>query len=716
MRSGTLIRVTIGVLLILVLFQGVQAAETYSVIMQMSVPSSPWGVVVDNTNGWIYAADHDIGRIYKFDKTGNPGFPVYWDADNWGIGIDNLGIVYTDGNIPYFDPVKNKNYYIDKYDSNGLSQGHIVSGQLSGMRGIAVNSTGYIYIAEWSLNQIQVYDKDGNFVNKWGARGNRDGYFNGPEGIAVDSAGNVYVTDHENNRVQKFTADGRFLIKWGTKGSNRDGAFNGPEGIAVDSANNVYITDESNYQVQKFNSNGIFITRWGTTGTSGIAVDSAGNVYVTDYSNKRVEVFAPARQTPTITWFNPADITYGDALGTNQLNAIASVEGSFVYTPAAGTVLNAGTGQTLHTDFTPTDRTKYNSASMDVTINVIPKSASVTPATAGKTYGETDPALTGTLTGFLPADGVTAVYSRTAGETVVGSPYTISAVLSPAGVLTNYDITYNTANFVIDKRAVTVTADAKSKTYGEADPALTYQITSGSLAFSDSFTGALTRVAGEDFGIYAIRQGDLALNDNYVLSYVGADLAIGKKAASVTPAATGKTYGEADPALTGTLTGFLPADGVTAVYSRTAGETVVGSPYTISAVLSPAGVLTNYDITYNTANFAIDKRAVTITADAKSKSYGDADPALTHQITSGSLAFSDAFTGALTRVAGEDFGIYAIQQGDLALNDNYVLSYVGADLAIGKIAASVTPAATGQSFGEADPALTGTLTGFLPAD
>ena len=47
----------------------------------------------------------------------------------------------------------------------------------------------------------------------------------------------------------------------------------------------------------------------------------------------------------------------------------------------------------------------------------------------------------------------------------------------------------------------------------------------------------------------------------------------------MTPNAASKTYGTADPALTGTLSGFLAADGVTAVYSRTAGETVAGGPY-----------------------------------------------------------------------------------------------------------------------------------------
>jgi hypothetical protein len=193
------------------------------------------------------------------------------------------------------------------------------------------------------------------------------------------------------------------------------------------------------------------------------------------------------------------------------------------------------------------------------------------------------------------------------GETVAGSPYTISAVLSPAAVLGNYEITYNTALFTIKKRP-----------------------------------------------------------------------------ASVTPNAADKFYGDADPALSGTLNGFLAADGVTATYSRTVGETVAGSPYTISAVLSPAAVLGNYEITYNTALFTIKKRAITITADAKSKVYGQPDPTLTYQVTSGSLAFSDAITGGLSRVSGELVGTYPIQQNTLSINNigNYNLTYIGGDLTI----------------------------------
>ncbi len=82
------------------------------------------------------------------------------------------------------------------------------------------------------------------------------------------------------------------------------------------------------------------------------------------------EDYSIAKATPSITWSNPADIIYGTALSGTQLNATASVPGSFVYTPASGTVLGYGS-HNLHVDFTPTDTTNYNNAQKDVSINVL---------------------------------------------------------------------------------------------------------------------------------------------------------------------------------------------------------------------------------------------------------------------------------------------------------------------------------------------------------
>src|SRR4029077_20302855 len=106
----------------------------------------------------------------------------------------------------------------------------------------------------------------------------------------------------------------------------------------------------------------------------------------------------------------------------------------------------------------------YTITSNTAAFTISPRAASVTPNAAGKIYGDADPALTGTLAGFLGADGVSAVYSRTAHETVAGSS-TISAVLSPAGVLGNYTITSNTAAFTISPKAASVTPNAAGKIY-----------------------------------------------------------------------------------------------------------------------------------------------------------------------------------------------------------------------------------------------------------
>jgi 5-hydroxyisourate hydrolase-like protein (transthyretin family) len=108
-------------------------------------------------------------------------------------------------------------------------------------------------------------------------------------------------------------------------------------------------------------------------------------------------------------------------------------------------------------------------------------------------YGASDPVLTGTLSGFLAGDGVTATYTRTPGETVAGSPYTISAALSPAGVLGTYQVAFKTAIFTITKGQTTVTAPTSSNASTTFGDAVTF--TASALAVSPSAgipTGTIT--------------------------------------------------------------------------------------------------------------------------------------------------------------------------------------------------------------------------------
>ena len=96
-----------------------------------------------------------------------------------------------------------------------------------------------------------------------------------------------------------------------------------------------------------------------------------------------------------------------------------------------------------------------------------------------------------------------------------------------------------------------MTADAKSRAYGDANPALTYQVGGSGLVNGDRLSGALaTSATTASNVIYGITQGTLAASGNYALNYTSANLTVGQRAITVTADAKSRAYGDANPALT----------------------------------------------------------------------------------------------------------------------------------------------------------------------
>ena len=106
------------------------------------------------------------------------------------------------------------------------------------------------------------------------------------------------------------------------------------------------------------------------------------------------------------------------------------------------------------------------------------------------------------------------------------------------------------ANFTVTKAGVDIKAVAKAKVYGDTDPDLIFEITSGTLAFEDAFSGKLVRESGENVGKYGILIGSVSLSNNYNLTFTSKDLTINPIKVQVTADARTKVYGAANPALT----------------------------------------------------------------------------------------------------------------------------------------------------------------------
>jgi hypothetical protein len=285
-----------------------------------------------------------------------------------------------------------------------------------------------------------------------------------------------------------------------------------------------------------------------------------------------------------------------------------------------------------------------------------------------------------------------------AGETVAGGPYHITATLSPAGVLGNYNITNAGASFSIEKRPITVKATNVSRVYGDSTPAFSLALSSGSFAYSDGFADLGTPSFGFDnpgdgvnVGTYRINVSGLS-NSNYDIGYA---TGTNRGLLTITPAELkvnaddkAKTYGNADPDPSYSLSGFKLGD--TAAVVSGAADCSTGSHSQNAGTYNDVysclpGTLSAANYTFaagSKGKLTINSRPITVTADAKTKVFGNPDPPLTYALTSGSLVAGDSFSGALTRVAGEAVGSYAIQKNTLTAGSNYDLTYVGANLTI----------------------------------
>ena len=168
---------------------------------------------------------------------------------------------------------------------------------------------------------------------------------------------------------------------------------------------------------------------------------------------------------PTIIWATPAAIPYGTALSATQLNASSTVAGTFAYSPAAGTVLAAGS-QPLTATFTPTDTTDYTTATATVNLAVNKATATISWATpAAIAYGT---ALSATQLNASSTVAGTFVYTPAAGTVPTAGSKTLSVTLNPTDSI-DYTTATATVNLAVNKATPAITwATPAAIAYGTA--------------------------------------------------------------------------------------------------------------------------------------------------------------------------------------------------------------------------------------------------------
>ncbi|MCT4637407.1 MAG: hypothetical protein N4A72_06845, partial [Bacteroidales bacterium] len=301
-------------------------------------------------------------------------------------------------------------------------------------------------------------------------------------------------------------------------------------------------------------------------------------------------------------------------------------------------LLSSGVG-TESIDVTGGVATNYSFNLVSGTLTITAAPLTVTGVDASREYGVANPTLSVSYSGFKNSDSET---DFTVGNTpTVSSPATITSdvgtynIVPAGGVLANYSISHVNGTLTISKAPLTATANDKSMVYGDAVP--TYDLAYSGFRNGNSSadvdtepTLTSTAAATSNVGDYAITFATAGTDNNYAITTVDGTVSVTAAVLTATADDKSRVYGDENPALTMTYSGFKNSETVADLITEPVAYTaaMLSSGVGTESIDVTGGVATNYSFNHVSGTLTITAAPLTVTGVDASREYGVANPTL----------------------------------------------------------------------------------------
>ena len=446
-----------------------------------------------------------------------------------------------------------------------------------------------------------------------------------------------------------------------------------------------------------------------------------GNYTVTSTNGTLTVTPAPlsvAAANATRFYGDPNPVFTGTITGLKNADNITAT-----YSSVADATSLVGTYPIVPALVDPTGKlSNYTVTATNGVLTVSPAPLVVTAANASRLYGDPNPAFTGSISGVKNGDTFSLSFSSVAtAASAVGTYPIVPALTDPNNKLPNYAVTINNGTLTVNPAPLTVAAADASRVYGSANPAFTGTITGIKNGDNITATYASATDATTIVGSYPIVPtlvDPTSKLSNYTVTSTNGTLTITQAPLTVTANNASRVYGDPNPAFTGTITGLVNGDNITFSASSADATAAVGTYPIVPLLVDPAGKLANYSVTSTNGTLTVTQAPLSLVAANSTRAYGDPNNlsgTLTGVKNGDNITAAYSTTATATSAPGT-YPITASLVDPTSKLGNYSVTITNATLTVTPATLTVSAANASMLFGDAVPALSGTIAGIKNGD